>query len=192
MREKWNKLDAGAKVRMIILALIALWCAYCVIAYSREIYETSIANGTVDTKNMGSVTVDGSDFTPIAQFLGSSFNSLFVFVIIGAYSLVILAICGLPEFFYWLILIRKRSVIQPEESELATYIVGLGAFFGVVGGIVACGFHTRFAPVWFTFCWLIPAFLLLILPFRRRMRAGAPPTDSNQVPPTIPPQSPMN
>ena len=71
MKDKWLRTDKAGKIRLIVLALIMAWCAYCVIAYSREIYDLSADTSSmlIDTKTVGPINIDGSDFTAIFIFI---------------------------------------------------------------------------------------------------------------------------
>jgi hypothetical protein len=143
MKENWNKLDKPARIRLVILALIILWCTYSVIAYTYEIYHLDISQGMVDTRNMGPIWIDGSDFTPIFKALGSGTNGLVILIIYGVYTLAMMVMSVVPMLIYWLAAIRRAENIVWEEAELAKNICGLGGFLGLVIGIGVTGFSTK-------------------------------------------------
>ena len=180
MKENWNKLDKPARIRLVILALIILWCTYSVIAYTYEIYHLDISQGMVDTKNMGPIWIDGSDFTPIFKALGSGTNGLVILAIYGIYTVAMMVMSVVPMLIYWLAAIRRAENIVWEEAELAKNICGLGGFLGLVIGIGVTGFSTKIPPVWFTLCWLLWAFLLVIIPMRKRLIPSAAPVTQQQ------------
>ena len=64
---------------------------------------------------------------------------------------------------------NATATTSKEEAELAKNICGLGGFLGLVIGIGVTGFSTKIPPVWFTLCWLLWAFLLVIIPMRKRL-----------------------
>ena len=169
MKEKWLQLDKDGHVRLIFLLLICIWCAYCVIAYSHEIYSGNLGHAVVDTKNMGKIWIDGSDFTGIFSLLGGGANLLVAVVVLGGYSIATIVMTWIPLFLFWLIGIRKLTAVKAEEAELAMNICGLLGAVSLLGGILITLFHSRLPAVWLTLCWLFPCFLFVILPFRKRI-----------------------
>ena len=166
MKDKWLKTDRTAKIRLVVLALMMAWCAYCVIAYSREIYDLSI-----DTKKVGPVLIDGSDFTDIFKAAAAGSNALVVTAALGGYSAAIAVLTLIPIFLYWLIAIRKAENVSAEEAELAMNICGLAGFISVIGGILITGFGSRMPAVLLTLIWLLPAFPIIVIPLRKRINA---------------------
>ncbi len=173
MKDKWLKTDRTAKIRLVILALIMAWCAYCVIAYSREIYDMSADTSSmlIDTKTVGPINIDGSDFTAIFKGLAAGSNALVVTAVLGVYSAVIAVLTLIPIFLYWLIAIRKAENVSAEEAELAMNICGLAGFISVIGGILITGFSSRMPAVLLTLIWLLPAFPIIVIPLRKRINA---------------------
>ena len=168
MKEKWNTLERAGKVRMVILALIAAWCTYATIAYVYEIWNLDLQNGMVDVKRMGPILIDGSDFTGLFQLAGAGANGLLLFWVYVAYTVAITLMSAVPMFFYWLIAIRRAKDVAADEPELARHICGIGAVISFIAGIVITGFHSRMPAVWFTLCWAVWSFLLVIIPLRKQ------------------------
>ena len=166
MKDKWLRTDKAGKIRLIVLALIMAWCAYCVIAYSREIYDLSI-----DTKKVGPVLIDGSDFTAIFKGLAAGSNAMVVTSVLGIYAAATAVFTLIPIFLYWLIAIRKAENVSAEEAELAMNICGLAGFISVIGGILITGFASRMPAVLLTLVWLLPAFPIIVIPLRKRINA---------------------
>ena len=173
MKDKWLRTDRAGKIRLIVLALIMAWCAYCVIAYSREIYDMSADTSSmlIDTKTVGPINIDGSDFTAIFKGLAAGSNALVVTSVLGIYVFATAVFTLIPIFLYWLIAIRKAENVSAEEAELAMNICGLGGFVSVIVGILITGFASRMPAVLLTLVWLLPAFPIIVIPLRKRINA---------------------
>ena len=169
MKEKWLQIDRAGKIRLVILALISLWCAYCVIAYCHEIYNLGFNGTVIDTGNIGPINIDGSDFTVIFKLLGTGANTLVVLSVFGIYSVVIVILCLIPIFLFWLIAIRKLTTVSAQEAELAQYTIGLGGVISFLGGILITMFRSRFPAVWLSLIWILPSFLIVVIPLRKRI-----------------------
>ena len=144
MKEKWGTLERAGKVRMVILALIVAWCTYATIAYVYEIWNLDMSNGMVDTKNMGPILIDGSDFTALFKIVGTGANGLRIFAVYVAYTIAITLMSAVPLLLYWLIGIRRAKDVVSEEPELARHICGIGACISFIVGVVLnqCSWQT--------------------------------------------------
>ena len=172
MKEKWNRVEKAGKIRLVILAVIIAWCVYCVLAYTWELHNLNIAKGIVDTGGMGSLWVDGTDFswiTALAKAIGGGLNFVVILIVYGSYTLAMMVLCGGPILVYWFFTIRKAEYILEEETELAKNICGLGGFVSVVIGVIITKFQPRTPSVWLTLVWLLFAFVGVLLPLRRRL-----------------------
>ena len=172
MKEKWGTLERAGKVRMVILALIVVWCTYATIAYVYEIWNLDMSSGMVDTKNMGPILIDGSDFTALFKIVGTGANGLRIFAVYVAYTIAITLMSAVPMLLYWLIAIRRAKDVVTDEPELARHICGIGACISFIAGVVLTGFHTKLPAVWLTLCWVLWAFLLVIIPLRKQLPAA--------------------
>ena len=119
MKEHWSNTDKNGKIRLIILLLICLWCAYCVIEYSYEIYNLEINSKLIDVKSIGPMPVDGTDFSAFFKLLGAGGNAMIVSAVLGIYGLATAVMCIVPLILFWLIGIRRAGSVSLSEAELA-------------------------------------------------------------------------
>ncbi len=169
MKEKWLGTARTGKIRLIILLLIGLWCAYSVICYSYEIYNLHISDNTIKTDDIGPVVVGWTDFAGLFKVLLSGGNVIMILTIIGITTLVIAVLCIIPLFLFRLIFVRKAEDVTADEAELSKNICGLCGVISLLGGIVITGFKSRMPAAWFTLCWMLPAFLIVVVPLRKRI-----------------------
>jgi hypothetical protein len=171
MKDKWKQLAQAGKVRMVVMALIAAWCAYATIEYVYEIWNLELQNVMVDTKHMGPILIDGSNFTAFFKLAGIGVNGLLIFFVYAAYTVAITLMSAVPMLLFWLIAIRRAKDVVSIEPELARHICGIGAVISFCGGVIFTGFHTKLPAVWLTLCWVLWAFFLVIIPLRKRIPA---------------------
>ena len=174
MKAKWLGTGKAGKIRLIILLLIGLWCAYSVICYSYEIYNLQIIDKMVKTDDIGPVIVGWTDFSLLFKAALTGANVLMLLTVYGVTTLVIVVLCVIPLVLFWLIGIRKAQNVTLEEAELARNICGVCGAIGLFGGIVITGFRSRMPAVWFSLCWLLPAFLIVVVQLRKRIPSDTP------------------
>ncbi|MBR6256699.1 MAG: hypothetical protein IKR23_04900 [Lachnospiraceae bacterium] len=169
MKENWSKTDKYGKIRLVILLLICLWCAYCVIAYSYEIYNLEVSSNLIDVKNMGPMLIDGSDFTGIFKLIGTGSNIMVVSAVLGIYGLATAVMCLVPLILFWFIGIRRAEFVSLSEAELAKNICGIGGVISLIGGILITRFNGRMPAVFLTLIWLLPSFIIVVIPLRKKI-----------------------
>jgi hypothetical protein len=169
MKENWSNTDKYGKIRLVILLLICLWCAYCVIEYSYEIYNLEISSKLIDVKSIGPMPVDGTDFSGFFKLIGTGGNMMIVSAVFGIYGLATAVLCLVPLILFWFIGIRRAEFVSLSEAELAKNICGIGGVISLLGGILITLFNSRMPAVFLTLIWLIPSFVIVVIPLRKRI-----------------------
>ena len=167
-----NNLDKNAWIRIIVFALILIWCSYISIAYSLEANPTGGFDNYIDTSDINDVIIDGADFTMGFRLLGHTLNGFLYFtmlILILVCLLVEAVLCVIPTLLIRFIGIKKTSTITPEEYKITKIL-----YFSVIAAAFVIGLIlTRFVGILITLLYTAEwagILLIYLLALRSRSR----------------------
>ncbi len=150
-----NDLSGRQKARIISLLIISI-----LLFLSSSEYVRSIQNSGQQIDYVENMTVDGSDFTPIANLFVAGTNGFLQFLT-SVLAVIAIVIISLILLIPWrLIAIRKDSEISKKEPEIAKAILVLFVVITPVTGFILTHLTFDFSVLLLT---LIPALFLLVL-----------------------------
>lgn len=149
-----NDLSGRQKARIISLLIISI-----LLFLSSSEYVRSIQNSGQQIDYVENMTVDGSDFTPIANLFVAGTNGFLQFLT-SVLAVIAIVIISLILLIPWrLIAIRKDSEISKEEPDIAKAILVIFVVITPVTGFIITHLTCGFSVLLLT---LIPALFLLI------------------------------
>ena len=86
----------------------------------------------------------------------------------GIYGLATAVMCLVPLILFWFIGIRRAEFVSLSEAELAKNICGIGGVISLIGGILITRFNGRMPAVLLTLIWLLPSFIIVVIPLRKK------------------------
>lgn len=149
-----NDLSNRQKMRIISLLIISI-----LLFLSSSEYARSIQNSGQQIDYAENMTVDGSDFTPIANLFVAGTNGFLQFLT-SVLAVIAIVIISLILLIPWrLIAIRKDSEISKEEPDIAKAILVIFVVITSITGFIITQLTCGFSVLLLT---LIPALFLLI------------------------------
>ena len=121
--EKIKRLDTSARVRLVFLALILVWCTYLSVGFAYEFSVPDNMKGAfLDVSDIKDVYVDGSDVTFAVVMLGMAGNLMLgvLFLIVFVIYFVIVFFASLiPVLVLRFVGLRKKYTVDEDEAYLS-------------------------------------------------------------------------
>ena len=114
-------MSTNAKIRIAAYIVILLILAYFSVSFSYGAYKANMPDSFVDTQNMGNITVDGSDVTPVLGLLGSGANGFMAFLTSVIYMVVIFVVSLILVIPFRLIALNKESEVSRQEADICKW-----------------------------------------------------------------------
>ena len=171
--EKIKCLDTPARVRLVFLALILVWCTYLSAGYAYEFSVPDNMKGAfLDVSDSKDVYVDGSDVTFAVVMLGMAGNLmlgvLFLIVFIIYFGIIFFASL-IPVLLLRFVGLRKKYTVDEDEAYLARLMYFIFIGLSLVIGLILTRFTSVLPLVVYTAEWAL-VMLIYILGIRKRAR----------------------
>lgn len=129
-------MSTNAKIRIAAYIVILLILAYFSVSFSYGAYKANMPDSFVDTQNMGNITVDGSDVTPVLGLLGSGANGFMAFLTSVIYMVVIFVVSLILVIPFRLIALNKESEVSRQEADICKWSFIVVSVFSLILGLI--------------------------------------------------------
>jgi len=180
MIDRIKGLDISAKIRLGIFIALLIWCIYLGASFfigkgGGNVLTNGISDNMVDTSEVGDVTVDGADFSPLVHILGFVSNGALVVIyviVLAIFILVIAFLSAIPTLVLRFVGLRKKFYVTEDEYKFTKYLyfiaIGIGLILNLIltrlVGIVPC--------ILFTLTWAL-ILLIYVLGVKKRYKLYA-------------------
>lgn len=156
-----------SKIRIAIISLFFIVFLYFSIGYIYELYCLDLKS--LLSADNGSISIDGSDFTPIFTLFGAGISSFICLLTAASYALVIAIVSILLLVPFRLIALNKKRLVTNKEY-LAVKKIFLSA---IVLSLLVGGILSRFAlliPLLvFNSIWSVFTYIFCVLPMKAKI-----------------------
>lgn len=157
-------------VRRVLLVATSILNWIFSVGYIREIYNVMLDQNLIEY--VDNITIDGSDFTPLANLTIAGVNGLTIFLVIG--SAVLLAAIFILIFAILLRIttIRKKDIVTESEVVFTKRLIIVSSVLAFIVGILST--NIKLTGYVIGLSWQQPLFMMLIyyLPLKNRFKKG--------------------
>ena len=141
---------------LLIMASILNWLFS--LGYIREIYRVMLGEHLI--KYVDNIKVDGSDFTPLANFTITGVNGLVFFLTMGSAVLFATIFILLFAILLRVTTIRKNDIVTKSEVAFTKWFIIVSSILAFIVGILSTS--TKLIGYVIVLSWQQPLFMILI------------------------------
>lgn len=170
MIDRIKGLDKSAKIRLGLFIALLIWCIYlgasCFIGKDGgNIMASGLDENMVDPSEVGDVSIDGADFSPLVRLLGSGLNGLFAFIyviVIAVFFLVIAFLSAVPTLVLRFVGLRKKFYVTEDEYKLTKYLYFIAIVIGLLLNLILTRFVGIIPCILLTLSWTLIVLIYVI------------------------------
>lgn len=161
-------MNPGGKIRIAISIVIMVVLASFTTMSLCGIYQLDIETAAVNIDDVADISVDGSDFTPIAKLFSLGLNT-FVYVITAeTYVLLILILSLILLTPFMLIGLNPKRTIEKTEYKIVKYAFIIILILSFLAGGILTRFSLFIATVFMNAIWALNVLIFCIIPLKMR------------------------
>lgn len=162
--------------RRVLLIVVSILNWMVSIGCIREIYDAMLGENLI--KDVDNITVDGSDFTPLANLVVAGVNGLTVLLTIGLCALFATVLILILAILLRAVAIRKQDIVTESEVAFSKRVIIVSSVLAFIVGILST--NIKLIAYVMGLSWQQPLFMMLIyyLPLKKRLEVSQSPEET--------------